>query len=173
MTAPARLLGLLGLLGLLSLSGCMITPLQTAPAPPAKTIIVEQPAPQRIIVPAAAIGQPGFTYSVTDQAGKQVAVHYDGGDHQQRLSIAVRPDGTVLLTSSQTPTDNSTERLAEALRLMEQDPATVIIDEQDYYPPPADPCHPCDTDTVCEQCDVLHQQRINRALIMDPVEDGK
>lgn len=152
------------------LGACTVTvpPTTTPPASP-------PPSPARP-APTVVAGTPqGFVYTVTDPAGKQVSVQYYGGTRQRRLSVAVKPDGTALLTSSQASQEQSMADLADALRVM-AGPESIqesSMTREDYFAPPPPPemppCKQCRANPDCEEC----YEYIKDADEHDPVRDGK
>jgi len=155
---------------LLTLSACTISPLPDANNP--VPVVVQQPTATQQTLPAASptvgtSGPGGFGYTVTDPSGKTVNVHYQGDASQRRLSVAIQPNGTVLLTASRDDTAQSMANMARALdRMAEKDPPAdpVVIAEGDYYAP-------CSTDCECEGCVSAYESIEEREL--DPVMDGK
>lgn len=167
---------------LVSLSACTITvPPVTTPPATAAPATTPPPTPETTTV------TPGFTYRGTDPSGKQVNVAYYGGSAQRRLSVAVKPDGTVLLTSTNANIDRDMADMADALRLMAGPEPTpgISITEEDYFAPPVPDCKQCRTNIECEECyEYIEEnaeqadQRSRRARHefvpeLDPVRDGK
>lgn len=152
---------------LVALSGCMVTPLQPVTAPAPASPAAAQPAPP--VLPAGSAK--GFSYTVTDPNGKQVTVHHDAGAGQKRLAVAVRPDGTALLTSTAASTGQSIADLAAALQRMAP-PDAAADDDTSYLFAPGG----------CEECrdqwrrqgqqdsDAFGNDIDNQ---LDPVRDGK
>lgn len=148
---------------MITATGCTISPLQGTSQPDA------QPIAPAVAPPAAPPSQPGgFGYTVTDPSGKTVNIHYRGESSQRRLSVAVQPNGTVLLTASRDNAAQGMAGMAKALDAMaaeDRQPEPAILAEGDYYaPPPAVPCYRCQEGIDCEDC---------QDDDLDPVRDGK
>ena len=61
---------------------------------------------------------------------------YNGGDHQRRLSVAIKPDGTALLTATALTHDQGMAGMADALRRMAGDQGGFDLADEDRHDPP-------------------------------------